>query len=261
MLNENNDITIEFYKAYYTLFMTDDEKAYLISLVKLINKFGIIEFIKIVRAKTLINSMADHYKFSYNVSLFTYIKSDLINKIMIYDGPNKFEYVNNDVVANIINFNNNLYKEIAYLNAFDKFPNMRKCIIDEKKCDSDFMGLDRLFNENDTDINISTPLYEAILFEIIERFKLLTMHFGEKVLLKMNLEKISVSEIFKMDCSEAIKYYDNVLSKIKKHLLTYANLCAAFMDIEQGYLWKIESFLTHSNKVYKGKYDIIITEI
>jgi len=262
MSDENNNITIEFYKAYYNLFMTDNEKTFLISLVKIINKFNIIEFVSISHAKILINSMIDYYEFSYNICLFTYIKSDLVNKIMAYNGPNKFESLNNDIVNDVINFNNNLNNEVTYLNAFDKFPNMKKCIIGKNKCDDDFLGIDRLFDDKlevNTKVNISNPFHEATMFEIVERFKLLTIHFGENVLLGMNLEKISVGEIFKMDCNKAIKYYNNVISKIKKHLLKYSNLCNAFIDIEQSYLWKIESFLTHSNKVYKGKYDIIIT--
>ena len=147
MSDGNNDITIEFYKAYYNLFMTDNEKTFLISLVKIINKFGINEFVKILHAKILTNSMIDYYEFSYNICLFTYIKSDLVNKIMVYNGPNKFESSNSDIVIDVVNFNNNLNKEVNYLNAFDKFPNMKKCIIGENKCDDDFMGLDKLFDD------------------------------------------------------------------------------------------------------------------
>lgn len=222
MINDEysyDNITIEFYKAYYCLFTNDDEKTFIIKLIKIMDNFGIIRFKTITNAKKLILLMKNRYPFLYKICLFAYIKSDLVNKLLNFSDTKNIEFLHKYITIDIFEFNNMLNNEMYYLNAFNKFPNIKNNIIENYD----------IFDE-------------SMVLEIISRFKLLTTHFGEKMLLNMKLEKITASEIYKMDYNKIIKYYNDVINKIKKYMMRYSNICNAYINIECEYLKCVKAF-------------------
>jgi hypothetical protein len=159
-----------------------------------------------------------------------------------------------------------LTDELTYLNAFP-IVSINNDIL-KKNPDDNLSYIRLLFDDPFNTSNIrntnvmKNSWYDATLNEIIERFKLLTYHFGENVLLSMGIKKISRNNVLNMNFKKIIKYYNNIIIKIRKYLKRYSNFCDAFTDIDEGYVTCLKKFLSSSEIItdgfYTNKYDIII---
>lgn len=294
-----NDITLDFYKMCFDLFISNNQEIFLNQLFELLEKYDVSKFIFILNAKRLIHAIRYKYVAVYKICLMTYIKSDLMQKLKSYLEP--YNITNEESCLNkTILLGNKFTSEIQYLESFkmlksevsknknsinitddnanDNTNDVSDDMIDEIVDDIVDEITDEIVNDTINDIvddivddikivskiDLISAKNNAIYDEIIIRFSLLTEHFGEKMLLQIGIQKITIEEIDKLPIRTLAKYHDTTINKIKKFFNQLSELCIAYLDIETGCSVYYRKFLKNPSKVdthnYMHNY-VIITKI
>jgi len=263
---EESEITKHFYLIYHTLLTNKNESEFVLGLNKIMYEHNISLFVNVKNVKALIFNLSnENLLFSYKMCMLMYIKSDLYCKIdyflntgIRHFSDKKFcvsalpiptseetEKQNNiDALEKIIISLKKLKEHMVFINAFNVFPSKLKC--------SDNDGLGKL---EECKIINKEPWYNETKIEMINRLQQIVKYFGSRIYKIFGIKKKSNQKIMELSYKKMCNYYNRTITKIKKGIKKYVQLCEVYLEIEKAY---VTSMITSDPNMDLDDFDLII---
>lgn len=251
------NIMENFISAYNKLLLDKNEDDYVNKISGLsATPFVIMNILKIKKIKMLIcNLLENNLKYSYKITLFLYVKSDLFNKIIESSRINKKikSIINEKCTINntensleiTISISKILRECVAYMDSFKILP------LSIKNNDNPTENCSEKYNNTKFD----DLWYNETKIEIVNRLKQMAQFFGIYVLSVFGIKRKRYEIILNMDYKTLAKYYNKCVLKIKKYLTEHLCYCEAYIEIEKNY---IMSLFTHNDSLLSGTFDLTI---
>jgi len=248
------DPTNAYYFVYYELLKTQDEHQYVLTLHNYLDESIVhaAQFIEIKNIKKLIFHLETiSMQFAFKITLYNYIKSDLVAKILNSSKNNtKIETILKQKkipLEMICEIENILLKQIAYMNSYDIMSYVFGNEVD--RTDSC-----KMINYNPP-YNIKQKWAEQTKEEAMNRLILLSKYFGIKCLKQFDIDLIKYHEACDMKFSSLVKYYNKVIKRIKKELKKCLTYCDAYIEIEKTYSMML---ITSDPSIPLNQYELVL---
>jgi hypothetical protein len=249
--------TNAYYFVYYELLKTQDEHQYVLALHSYLDKSleHAAQFIEIKNIKKLIFHLETiKMHFAFKITLYNYIKSDLVSKILNTSRHNtNIETIlkqNKIPLEMICEIENILLKQIAYMNSYDTMSHVFGN-------ETDRTDSCKIINYNPP-YNIKQKWAEQTKEEAINRLILLSKYFGVKCLKQFDINLIKYHDVHEMKFSSLVKYYNKVIKKVKKELKKCVTYCDAYIEIEKTYSVML---ITSDPSIPLNQYELVLENI
>lgn len=219
----------QFYMIYNTLLETKNQKEYVYNFNILLNTINnnLYKFVNVLHIKDLIFFLEEEQMLlAYKVTLYTYIKADLLGKIRNF--CMMMTYLRDIYDANI-NLPEKMIKIENFLQKASKYIDAYKYISAIVKIEKDDVNIDKININNKTDIIWQTHMKT----EIVERLMLLTNYFGHDIMRDAGVIMIIYNNVLKMNFSNIVKYYNDTVKKIRKYIEKQNVIRDAYVEIDK----------------------------
>jgi len=188
-----------YYELYCNLIKTNDENAYIESLKNMTGENDNLQHFKEIKhiRKLMPHLQKLNYLLAYKVTLYLYLKSELIHKIAVY-----FIFTN-------------ITKLIEQLHSYKKYMNAYTTI--------------NIYN-SDESMNNDKWIHHT-KYELLNRLVLLSQYFGVSQLIRFKITIKKYNDIEKKSFAKVAKYYNSCVNKINKSIKKTMKLGVIYIEI------------------------------